>query len=85
MKYYFKSEMGSQESSPGQAKTLIACLADTVESEKQKLDEVNFDRFLDEKYNQFYDGYVSFGFGFMVENYYYGIYRLWSRLVFYSK
>jgi len=30
-------------------------------------------------------GSFGFGFGFLVENKYYGIYRLWSRPVFYSK
>lgn len=32
-----------------------------------------------------FDGMWDIGFGFLVENSYYGIYRIWSRLVYYSK
>lgn len=32
-----------------------------------------------------FDGMWGLGFGFLVENSYYGIYRLWSRPVYYSK
>ncbi len=32
-----------------------------------------------------FDGSWGLGFGFLVENSYYGIYRIWSRPVFYSK
>lgn len=32
-----------------------------------------------------FDGMWGLGFGFLVENSYYGIYRIWSRPVYYSK
>lgn len=32
-----------------------------------------------------FDGMWSLGFGFLVENSYYGIYRIWSRPIYYSK
>jgi hypothetical protein len=82
---YYGQDQAVADAIPSAAEGLVERMAQTIEEEKSVLNAVHFDDFLRQRYKRFYEGIIRYGFGFLVENHYHGIYRLWSRMLFYSK
>jgi hypothetical protein len=85
LEFYYRYDKASVAALPVAATPLIPGIVQTIEHEAAALSTVDFDAFIGQRYQQQYEGSIGYGFGFLVENHYHGIYRLWSRMLFYSK